>query len=87
MALKYENLQVEAHRRLWKDFLSKLNGGAGADVSEEGYDALAQHDINGREIKNAVKTAESLATFTEEPLNLEHLETVPGRLCGGLCGE
>ncbi|KAJ7787163.1 P-loop containing nucleoside triphosphate hydrolase protein [Mycena olivaceomarginata] len=76
MALKYENLQVEARRRLWKDFLSKLNGGAGADVSEEGYDALAQHDINGREIKNAVKTAESLATFTEEPLNLEHLETV-----------
>ncbi|KAF8189902.1 P-loop containing nucleoside triphosphate hydrolase protein [Mycena galopus ATCC 62051] len=76
MALKYENLDPEARKRLWKDFLSKLNGGAGANVSEEGYDALAQYDINGRQIKNAVKTAESLASFMEKPLNLEYLETV-----------
>ncbi|KAJ7336377.1 P-loop containing nucleoside triphosphate hydrolase protein [Mycena albidolilacea] len=76
MALKYENLEAQARKRLWKDFLSKLNDGAGADVSEEGYDALAQYDINGRQIKNAVKTAESLASFMEKPLNLEYLETV-----------
>ncbi|KAF7349249.1 AAA family ATPase [Mycena sanguinolenta] len=76
MALKYENLEHMARKRLWKDFLSKLNGGAGADVSEEGYDQLAEFDINGRQIKNAVKTAESLASFMEKPLNLEYLLTV-----------
>ncbi|KAJ6571786.1 P-loop containing nucleoside triphosphate hydrolase protein [Mycena capillaripes] len=76
MALKYENLESAARKRLWKDFLGKLNGGAGADVSEEGYDVLAQYDVNGRQIKNAVKTAESLASFMEKPLNLEYLETV-----------
>lgn len=76
MALKYENLESPARKRLWKDFLGKLNGGAGADVSEEGYDVLARYDINGRQIKNAVKTAESLASFMEKPLNLEYLETV-----------
>ncbi|KAJ7217486.1 P-loop containing nucleoside triphosphate hydrolase protein [Mycena haematopus] len=76
MALKYENLEHQARKRLWKDFLSKLNGGAGAVFSDEGYDALAKYDINGRQIKNAVKTAESLASFMEKPLNLEYLETV-----------
>ncbi|KAJ7512900.1 AAA family ATPase [Mycena galericulata] len=74
MALKYENLEPHARKRLWKDFLGKLKGGA--DVSEEGYDALAKYDINGRQIKNAVKTAESLASFMEKPLGLEYLETV-----------
>ncbi|KAK7046702.1 AAA family ATPase [Favolaschia claudopus] len=76
LALKYENLEADARRRLWKDFLSKLNGGAGADVTEEGYDALSKYDINGRQIKNAVKTAESLASFSGKGLNLEYLETV-----------
>ncbi|KAJ7651008.1 AAA family ATPase [Roridomyces roridus] len=75
MALKYENLEADARKQLWKDFLSKLPAG-GAVISEEGYDVLAAHDINGRQIKNAVKTAESLAAFQGQVLGLEHLETV-----------
>ncbi|KAJ6499691.1 P-loop containing nucleoside triphosphate hydrolase protein [Mycena vitilis] len=74
MALKYENLEAQARKGLWKDFLGKLK--AGANVSEEGYDVLASYDVNGRQIKNAVKTAESLASFKGQPLNLEYLETV-----------
>ncbi|KAJ7255682.1 hypothetical protein C8J57DRAFT_1721711 [Mycena rebaudengoi] len=74
MALKYENLEAAARKRLWKDFLCKFKGDA--DVSEEGYNVLAQYDVNGRQIKNAVKTAESLASFMGKPLGLEHLETV-----------
>ncbi|KAJ7114175.1 P-loop containing nucleoside triphosphate hydrolase protein [Mycena crocata] len=72
MALKYENLEPSARRRLWKDFL----GGLKTDISEDGYDVLAQYNMNGRQIKNAVKTAESLASFMEKPVGLEHLETV-----------
>ncbi|KAJ7635038.1 P-loop containing nucleoside triphosphate hydrolase protein, partial [Roridomyces roridus] len=75
MALKYDDLDRHARQRLWKDFLSNLNGG-GTDVSEEGYGVLAEYDVNGRQIKNAVKTAESLAAFTGKPLGLEHLQTV-----------
>ncbi|KAJ7488314.1 P-loop containing nucleoside triphosphate hydrolase protein [Mycena latifolia] len=73
MALKYENLEAGARARLWKDF---LKGVKGADVSEEGYAVLARYDMNGRQIKNAVKTAESLASFMGKPLSLEYLETV-----------
>ncbi|KAJ6576123.1 P-loop containing nucleoside triphosphate hydrolase protein [Mycena vulgaris] len=74
MALKYENLEASARKRLWKDFLGGLKNKA--DVSENGYEVLAQYDMNGRQIKNAVKTAESLASFMEKPLSLEYLETV-----------
>ncbi|KAJ6576060.1 P-loop containing nucleoside triphosphate hydrolase protein [Mycena vulgaris] len=74
MALKYENLEATARKRLWMDFLRGLKNKA--DVSEDGYDVLAQYDMNGRQIKNAVKTAESLASFMEKPLSLEYLETV-----------
>ena len=73
MALKYENLEAQARKRLWKDFLSKLNGGAGADVSEERYDALARYDINGRQIKNVVRTATALATSHKELIGYKHL--------------
>ncbi|KAJ7458501.1 P-loop containing nucleoside triphosphate hydrolase protein [Mycena latifolia] len=74
MALKYEDLDASARRILWKDFLGGLSGRA--DVSDAGFDALAQYAINGRQIKNAVKTAESLAAFDGKPLGLEALETV-----------
>ncbi|KAJ7465589.1 AAA family ATPase [Mycena latifolia] len=74
MALKYEDLDASARRILWKDFLGGLLGRA--DVSDAGFDALAQYAINGRQIKNAVKTAESLAAFEGKPLGLETLEIV-----------
>ncbi|KAJ7757187.1 hypothetical protein DFH07DRAFT_958772 [Mycena maculata] len=74
MALKYENLDADARKCLWKDFLGQLKGGA--NISEEGYGVLAQYNVNGREIKNAVKTAESLASFMQNPLGLQDLETV-----------
>ncbi|KAJ7751769.1 P-loop containing nucleoside triphosphate hydrolase protein [Mycena maculata] len=74
MALKYENLEADARKCLWKDFLAQLKGGI--NISEEEYDALAQYSVNGRQIKNAIKTAESLASFLKRPLGLEDLETV-----------
>jgi hypothetical protein len=74
MALKYEDLEVTARRRLWADFLRGLR--PAADVSPADLDVLAQYTMNGRQIKNAVKTAESLAAFMERPLGLADLETV-----------
>ncbi|KAJ7269326.1 hypothetical protein B0H12DRAFT_32934 [Mycena haematopus] len=46
------------------------------EVPEEWYDVLLQYNSSGREITNAVKTAERLASFMETPLTLEFLETV-----------
>lgn len=72
--LRYTNLSTESRRTIWRNFCSRVPGGA--DVDDEGLDRLAQHDLNGRQIKNVVKTAESLAAFEGTKLDTERLEEV-----------
>ena len=74
MVLKYVDLEAAARRRLWADFLGGLR--PAADVSPADLDMLAQYTMNGQQIKNAVKTAESLAVFMERPLGLADLQIV-----------
>ena len=45
----------------------------GVDIDERGLERLAEHDLNGRQIKNAVKAAESLASFEGVKLDLARL--------------
>ncbi len=45
-------------------------------MDEAGYDRLAQAEINGRQIKNVIRTAKSLAQFHGQKLDLEMLEQV-----------
>lgn len=60
---------------MWKSFLEKLGAGK-VDVSEADYDELQKCDLNGREIKNAVKTAKSLADSMGGVVTKEKLDTV-----------
>ena len=41
--------------------------------TEEDYTKLAKHDLNGRQIKNTVRTAQALAVNKGEPLSMEHI--------------
>ena len=75
VALKYNNLTEESRRTVWKSFLEKLGAGK-VDVSEAEYDELQKCDLNGREIKNAVKTAKSLADSMGGVVTKETLDTV-----------
>lgn len=43
------------------------------DFTDEQYTKLAQYQLNGREIKNSVRTAQSLATIEGKSLSMEHL--------------
>ncbi len=72
--LKYNDLTVASRKQIWKNFLSKTDGDVQLD--EKTYDALAQADINGRQIKNVVRTAKSLAQYHEEPLDGAKLQQV-----------
>ena len=74
--LKYNDLTVSSRKQIWKNFLSKIAGSV--EVDEEAYDSLAQANINGRQIKNVVRTAKSLAQFHGQKLNREKLEQVIG---------
>jgi len=44
--------------------------------TEEDYSQLARHDLNGRQIKNTVRTAQALAVNKGEPLSMSHIRQV-----------
>lgn len=45
----------------------------GSDITEDELDKLAEREINGRQIKNATRTACSLAVGRGERLRFNHL--------------
>jgi hypothetical protein len=44
--------------------------------TEEDYNQLARYDLNGRQIKNTVRTAQALAVNKGEPLSMSHIRQV-----------
>ncbi|KAI8624322.1 P-loop containing nucleoside triphosphate hydrolase protein [Xylariaceae sp. FL1651] len=72
--LAYPNLDEKARSLVWKGFLDRQQGGH--NVSHEDLEKLAKIDINGRVIKNVLKSATLLASHKEEKLDFKHLETV-----------
>lgn len=44
--------------------------------TEEDYNDLAKHDLNGRQIKNTIGTAQALAVNRGEALSMAHIRQV-----------
>lgn len=74
LIIPYSDLNEASRRKVWTNFIGLLGAGA-ASVSEEDFDVLAKAQLNGREIKNCIKTALVLA-HRDRPLKLKHLVTV-----------
>lgn len=47
-----------------------------ADFSEHQLDLLARHELNGRQIKNLVRSAQALALHEKVPMGVEHVKRV-----------
>ena len=73
VALHFNELTVPTKVQIWHAFIKKA-GIAERAVSEELIEKLAQRDVNGRQIKNACRTAKSLARSRGQELGYEHLE-------------
>ncbi|KAI0752423.1 P-loop containing nucleoside triphosphate hydrolase protein [Daedaleopsis nitida] len=78
VSLRYADLSSDARRQIWLAFLRRVNG---PDVPHGGlsYDelhTLAEKKVNGRQIKNIVKTAGALALARQDRLGFAHLEQV-----------
>ncbi|KAK5235296.1 hypothetical protein LTR47_003481 [Exophiala xenobiotica] len=78
VTINYPNLSVESRRHVWETFLGKDSG-----VHEKDIDRLAQVDLNGRQIKNMLKTAQMLARSQEQgkdgqrgKVGMKHIETI-----------
>ncbi|EME48021.1 hypothetical protein DOTSEDRAFT_69824 [Dothistroma septosporum NZE10] len=79
VALRYEQLTPKAKKEVWKNFISKVRrqeGAQVADFSEEDFTVLSRHRINGRQIKNMVRTAQALALNEGVKLTMSHIRRV-----------
>ena len=74
VALHFQELTTEAKAQVWRAFLQKVGVNVGGpDFGEHLVQKLAARNINGRQIKNATRTASSLAASRKEPLGFIHL--------------
>ncbi|KAE8145568.1 hypothetical protein BDV25DRAFT_144541 [Aspergillus avenaceus] len=79
VALRYGELTTKAKRSVWKMFLERVQAMEGvqtATFTEKDFDALSRHNLNGRQIKNSVRTAQALAVNERTPLSMEHIKRV-----------
>ncbi|KAK0638626.1 hypothetical protein B0T16DRAFT_421443 [Cercophora newfieldiana] len=71
--LKYEDLPAESRLVVWRNFLARVDGN---EVSGEEMKRLAEGRLNGRQIKNVVRTAKSLASYKKKRLDYEQVKQV-----------
>ncbi|KAK6221246.1 ATPase [Colletotrichum tabaci] len=79
IALRYESLTQRAKKSIFRIFVERVRVLEGVDLrpfSDDDYESLAKHDLNGRQIKNTVRTAQALAVNKGEPLGMEHIRQV-----------
>ncbi|CCA68095.1 related to TOB3 (member of AAA-ATPase family) [Serendipita indica DSM 11827] len=74
IALHYNELDEATKGTIWKAFLAKVDA-VGA-IEEKEWEILRTKNVNGRQIKNAVKTAQALAHSRQESLTFAHIDQV-----------
>lgn len=75
VALHFRELTDGAKSQVWTAFLEKVGITVGAEdgrISVEQLTALSERELNGRQIKNAVRTASSLALGRNQTLGYKH---------------
>lgn len=75
ISMEYSELSPSSRRHVWSNFLSG-GGTKKHGFSEEDLEALAEYKMNGREIKNVLKTAQLLASKKGEGLGVGHVRSV-----------
>lgn len=74
VTLTFEALTKEARRQIWDGFLREIT--PPAQLNEEDLDKLADWELNGRQIKSAIKTASIFASKQGGLMTKKHLDVV-----------
>jgi len=77
LSIKYHPLCRDFRRQLWHNFIkSGATDKRDPSVLEVNFlEELANHDINGRQIRNIVRTAYALAVSDNDRLRQSHIRT------------
>ncbi|ORY18644.1 hypothetical protein BCR34DRAFT_596219 [Clohesyomyces aquaticus] len=79
MGIRYENLSRSARKEVWSHHVGsvlKMEGQRFEPFEKEHFDELSKATLNGRQIKNAVKSAQSISLSNEEPFSMKHIKGV-----------
>ncbi|KAM0636925.1 hypothetical protein ACHAO3_001650 [Verticillium nonalfalfae] len=80
VAIHYDNLSKKARKAIWRNFFDMIEDSPHEDVNmpelERRLDELSAEEMNGRQIRNALRTARQLAKHRNERLDWPHLSQV-----------
>ncbi|KAF1354235.1 hypothetical protein EJ07DRAFT_64239, partial [Lizonia empirigonia] len=91
MGIRYENLKPPARKKIWQHHVGKVEKMAKqeseGDLDKEkankikpfkdsDFDELSKKNMNGRQIKNTVKTGQSIALSEKASFSMEHIKRV-----------
>lgn len=77
LTINYPKLDQNSRLHIWRTFIGLgAEANLPSDIDEEKLRKFAEADLNGREIKNVVKTAGLLAAGDKVSLRVDHIETV-----------
>jgi SpoVK/Ycf46/Vps4 family AAA+-type ATPase len=76
LILPYYDLDSSARKQVWKNFMNRIPP-AEIQLSDNDFDKLAETEMNGRDIKNTIKTSLILAA-RDKPLRIDHIDVVLG---------
>jgi hypothetical protein len=74
LTIHYPALDAVSRLHIWKTFVRM--GNSESRLSNSDLETLAKNEINGRQIKNIIKTARLLSKQHKIPLAMEHVEMV-----------
>ncbi|KAK8103048.1 hypothetical protein PG984_016194 [Apiospora sp. TS-2023a] len=82
VSLEYPDLTPASRRQVWQNFLEAASAAAAGgargttELTDADLDDLSALDLNGRQIKNILKTAQLLASRKKSPLQRSFIDTV-----------
>ncbi|KAF2127504.1 P-loop containing nucleoside triphosphate hydrolase protein [Dothidotthia symphoricarpi CBS 119687] len=85
MGIRYENLQPKARKKIWQHHVGKVEAMSAKEEKSESvvkpfkevdFDELSKRNMNGRQIKNTVKTSQSIALSEKEKFSMQHIKRV-----------
>ncbi|KAF1850496.1 uncharacterized protein K460DRAFT_16776 [Cucurbitaria berberidis CBS 394.84] len=85
MGIRYDNLSAKARKKIWMHHVGKVEQMAGQvkgaepnlkPFNDADYDELSKRVMNGRQIKNMVKTSQSIALAEKAVFSMEHVKRV-----------